>query len=202
MTESRPFTEERLRRFIRDERDPAWPSPEASDNDVAALHARVIAALHSSATTVEEDLDDHGSGYASYKEVWIRSALEPFDRAPDGRVMKLAVRVRMSKLAPLAESQAAWSWAREHDAIADARSRARWVRAAQPTGWTYSLAALPDAPDWEAVARHVAMSLAAHGFSIVPEDQFAIPLWFDAKIATLSSDPPYTVGDAIFHWID
>jgi hypothetical protein len=63
------------------------------------------------------------------------------------------------------------------------------------------LNAMPEG-DWAAFADEIRNMLEQHGFEILEARELKKPLPLIAEIETNLGDPPYTIFDAIFHWMD
>ncbi len=59
-----------------------------------------------------------------------------------------------------------------------------------------------DPPGWEAECRDIGQVLDRHGIVLLGSQVLSLPLEAGLDVETVFNDPPYSVFDAWFHWMD
>lgn len=172
---------------------PVGPAPPYAGGVGAEIEdhlRRVVAALASDGLLdVEADFDHYWSGYASYVDVFC-SKSGGRSTTREGTLERTdGLSLYLCRLAPVA-------------AVGPGQTT-RQGRSTAGSGFLRpeSVGATPDG-DWAAESRAVSEALSRYGFSVPARAELSAPLPFDAQIATVLSDPPYQVYDALFYWED
>ena len=171
--------------------DGAWALSQAA---VEGHLKQITAAIGRLPEVVVEDADfnHYGSGYASFTHLLV-TARDGFLRRgrTDGGVEVEGMSLLLCRLAPLAclVSSSFRSRSRHGSSSRSMPSRDAVVR--------------PLSPGWQQAAhRQIAEVLTAHGFSLLKPQTLSREINRDVRIDTNLGDPPYTVFDAWFHWMD
>lgn len=171
--------------------DGAWAmSPAAVEGHLKQITASVG---HLPEVAVENaGFDDYGLGYASFAELLLTARDGSLRRSrTDGGVEVEGMLLLLCRLAPLAclISGCLRSRSPNGSGSRSMPSRDAVVR--------------PLSPGWEQTAHYqIAEVLTAHGFSLLEPQTLSREIDRDLRVDTNLGDPPYTVFDAWFHWID
>jgi hypothetical protein len=155
---------------------------------------QITAAIGRLPDVVVEDADfgHYGSGYASYAEIFVTARDGSLrNERSNGTVEVQGMFLLLCRLAPLAclipschRSRSANGSGASDLPSADAATRTTSQR-------------------WEQIAhQQITETLTLHGFSLLKPETLSRPISPDLIIDTNLAEPPYTVFDAWFHWMD
>ena len=156
-----------------------------------AIKGHIKATIHdleqSIIIALETD-DSYGSGYASYIDVFCYKPNGRSSQVKFGTTYIDGIAIYLCKLAPVA--------------IMGTNGKSQ-----SPNGGTFgflrteAVNSLPPG-DWLEMEAEIRHKLEKRGFEILGPQELEKPLPFIAKIETNFGDPPYTIFDAFFNWMD
>ncbi|GII85285.1 hypothetical protein Ssi03_32750 [Sphaerisporangium siamense] len=181
-----------LRRAVHDEAVSTAGAWSGGQGPVEGFLRRVVADLNRLPRLIvhHAEFGHYGSGYASYTDVFLTKRDGSMRRAANDWTEVEGVSLALCRLAPFA--------------VLLTPSR----RSSGPDGaGTYSLPELSrvadtDPPGWEQECRQVHQVLDRHGVVLLGSPVLGLPLDEGLHVETILGDPPYTVFDAWFHWMD
>lgn len=159
-----------------------------SDNKIKGHIKATIHDLEQSRIIALETQDSYGSGYASYIDVFCYKKDRSSSQVKSGTTYVAGIGIYLCKLAPVAVMGST-------------------AQSQGPNGGTFGflrsedLGTLP-LGDWIKINNQIRQKLEKHGFEILDPRELKKPLPFTAEIETNFGDPPYTIFDAFFHWMD
>lgn len=157
---------------------------------VAAFYETVIEALLAlPGVALEREIDHHGSGYASYIQLFLFPADGSSQTAFPEYIHTTGLLLYLSRLAPIAVYGASDTTRNRHS---DGGSGG-FIESS-------NVGLLPNA-DWTEFAEAVTACLAARGIELLPREPLLLPAPEDIIIPTVF-DPPYFVFDTLFYWED
>jgi hypothetical protein len=132
--------------------------------------------------------DSYGSGYASYVDVFCYKKDRSSSQVKSGTTYISGIAIYLCKLAPVV--------------VMGSMGISRG-----PNGGTFGFLRAEDVGtfppgDWLKVETEIRQKLERHGFEILKPRELKKPLPFTAHIETNFGDPPFTIFDAFFHWMD
>ncbi|GAA4197086.1 hypothetical protein GCM10022252_45540 [Streptosporangium oxazolinicum] len=132
----------------------------------------------------------YSSGYASYIDVFITKRDGSMRRSVDGWTYVEGLSLALCRLAPLAS-------------LFEPS-----IRSSGPDGTgSYGLPELSrvadaNLPGWEEECRQIGQLLDQHGIVLLGSQVLSLPLEAGLQVKTIIGNPPYSVFDAWFHWMD
>ena len=159
-----------------------------SDNKIKGHIKTTIHDLEQSKTILLETEDSYGSGYASYIDVFCYKTGGRSSQVKSGTTYIDGIAIYLCKLAPVA--------------VVGAMGKSR-----SPSGGTFGFLRAEDSNtfppgDWTEMEAEIRHKLEKHGFEILGPRELKKNLPFIAEIETNLGDPPYTIFDAFFNWMD
>ena len=159
-----------------------------SDNTIKGHIKATIHDLEQSKNIVLETEDSYGSGYASYVDVFCFKSAGRSSQVKSGTTYIDGITVYLCKLAPVA--------------VMGAMEKTRSKNSGSSSFLhPEDLNTLPPG-NWLEIDIEIRRKLEQHGFEILDPRELKKPLPFTADIETNLGDPPYTIFDAFFHWMD
>jgi hypothetical protein len=159
-----------------------------SHNKIKGHIKATIHDLEQSKNIILETEDSYGSGYASYVDVFCYKTAGRSSQVKSGTTYIDGIAIYLCKLAPVAVMGAIQKTKSKHGGSGS------FLR-------PDDLNTLPNG-DWAAFANELRNKLEQHGFEILEARELKKPLPFTAEIETNLGDPPYTVFDVFFNWMD
>jgi hypothetical protein len=159
-----------------------------SDNKIKGHIKATIHDLEQSKTILLESEDSYGSGYASYVDVFCYKSDGRSSHIKSGTTYINGIAVYLCKLAAVAVMGAMQKTKSKHG------GGGSFLR-------SEDLNAPPEG-DWAAFTNEIRNKLERHGFEILEARELKKPLPFIAEIETNLGDPPFTIFDAFFNWMD
>jgi hypothetical protein len=156
-----------------------------------AIKGHIKATVHDleqSKNLVIETEDSYGSGYASYIDVFCCKSGGRLSTTESGRTTIDGIAIYLCKLAPVA--------------VMGAMEKTR-SKGSGSYGFLHAedLNTFPPG-NWLEVDIEIRQKLEKHGFEILGPRELKKTMPFTARIDTNIGDPPYTIFDAFFHWMD
>ncbi|MEV1238528.1 hypothetical protein ACIBO2_44980 [Nonomuraea sp. NPDC050022] len=167
----------------------AWAGGEVS---VEGFLRRVIADLDRMPMLSVDyaEFRHYGSGYASYVEVLITKRDGSMCRSESGWTKVEGLPLTLCRLAPLA-------------ALFKPDIRSSRPDGAGSSGLpALSLVTDTAPPGWEEEFRQIGQALDRHDVALLGSQVLSLPLEAGLRVETNLGDPPYSVFDAWFHWMD
>ena len=156
-----------------------------------AIKGHIKATIHDleqSKNIVLETEDSYGSGYASFVDVFCYKAGGRSSIKTATHTLIHGITIYLCKLAPVAVMEAM-------EKTRHAKGGSSGVLNAE------ELHTFPPG-NWLEVDIELQQKLERHGFEILGPRELKKPLPFVAKIDTNFGNPPYTIFDAFFNWMD
>jgi hypothetical protein len=159
-----------------------------SHNKIKGHIKATIHDLEQSRIIALETQDSYGSGYASYVDVFCCKKDRSSSQVKSGTTYIEGITIYLCKLAPVA--------------VMGAMEKTRSKNSGS-SGFlhTEDLNTFPPG-DWLEIDIELRKKLERHGIEILEPRELKKPLPFAAEIETNLGDPPYTIFDAFFNWMD
>jgi hypothetical protein len=159
-----------------------------SHNKIKGHIKATIHDLEQSRIIALETQDSYGSGYASYVDVFCYKKDRSSSQVKSGTTYIAGIGIYLCKLAPVA--------------VMGSTGQSQ-----SPNGGTFGFLRAEDLGtfppgDWTKINTEIRQKLERYGIEILEPQELIKPLTFTAKIETNFGDPPYTIFDAFFHWMD
>ncbi|MFJ2030535.1 hypothetical protein [Streptosporangium sp. NPDC087985] len=167
----------------------AWAGGDAS---VEGFLRRIVADLDRlpSLCVHHAEFRNYGSGYASYVDVFITKRDGSMCRSMNGWTNVEGLPLALCRLAPLA-------------ALFKPSTRSSGPDGAGSYGLPELLQVADiDLPGSEEECRQIGQVLDRHGIALLGSQVLSLPLEAGLRVETVLGDPPYSVFDAWFHWMD
>jgi hypothetical protein len=159
-----------------------------SHNKIKGHIKATVHDLEQSKNIVLETEDSYGSGYASYVDVFCYKPNGQSSIKTPAHTLIHGITIYLCKLAPVAV-MGAMEKTRHSSGGSSSFLHAEDLNTFPPGNWL----------EIHTELRH---KLERNGFEILEPQELKKPLPFTAKIDTNIGDPPYTIFDAFFHWMD
>ncbi|MEU4224778.1 hypothetical protein AB0F17_10830 [Nonomuraea sp. NPDC026600] len=132
----------------------------------------------------------YGAGYASYVDIFITKRDGSMRRSENGWTDVEGLTLALCRLAPLA---ALFKLDVQSSGPGGAGSRGL------PD---LSLVTDTALPGWEEEFRQIGQALDRHDIALLDSQVLSLPIGAELRVETNLGDPPYSVFDAWFHWMD
>ena len=159
-----------------------------SHNSIKGHIKATIHDLEQSKNIVLEMEDSYGSGYASYVDVFCYKTAGRSSRVKSGTTYIDGMTIYLCKLAPVA-IMGAMEKTRSKNSGSSSFLHPEDLNIFPPGNWTE-------------LDIEIRQKLERHGFEILGPRELKKNIPFAAEIETNLGNPPYTVFDAFFHWMD
>jgi hypothetical protein len=159
-----------------------------SKNAITGHIKATVHDLEQSKNLVIETEDSYGSGYASYVDVFCyKTGGRSSTKLPEKTLIE-GIAIYFCKLAPVAV-MGAMEKTRSKNSSSSSFLHAEDLNTF-PSG------------NWLEIDIEIRNKLEKHGFEILGPRELKKPLPFSAEIETNFGDPPFTIFDAFFNWMD